>query len=517
MTKQQQALDLIVIFAVAVGFLWLAWVGFIASDDDTYRATALALLNPDQPLPIHSHWALRYTIVAPVSLSIALFGDHEFSLILPSLTYFFSLILISYFFLSRFAGRHAALIGTLLVSSHAFFTVEFTRVVSETAELPFLVSSLCLFFAATQVKEERRKLGLLIGGGLALGLAWLTRETAVQLVLFYSLLFLMGYGIKRKYYWVMAGAFLAVLAVEMIAYTYATGDPFHRLVVDLTHGDRGGGVDRFLDRGDGTLSREGNIQIHWLLDPIITLLINEEFGLTYWIFIGILTQRMRIKASLSEQSMQLFDFLSMVVLANIAFMYLSIPVLNLLPRYFMLSTYGILGLIALSAIPLFRQHRKITSVLLIAYAGLNILGILVENKQPLAVERILVTKLEDMDQTLHVSPKVENNMGTLLYWNQVDSGRITSACPGHGDIFLFHPFSDDHFKGWIRDDFQTMATVETPQPLYRKFIQQLPFLESLPPSIYLRLTKPVADAKIYLIPNNIDLIPQMTCNQHRDP
>jgi len=477
--------------------LWFGWVGFIASDDDSYRGAMLALLNQNNPIHLHTHWALRFTIIVPGALAIALLGDSEMALILPSLLYYVALCGSTYVFIRHHtASATSGLIATLILTTQAIFAIEFTRVTSEVAELPLMIAALMAFYTATVTSSEKYQ-NWLIAAGVLLGLAWLTRETMVQVLLFLSLLFLIGYGLPRRLYWLMAGVFLSIVAIEWFIYWQATGDPFHRLAVDLTHGERGGGLSRVLDRGDGVLSREGNIQIHPLIDPLLVIFFNEEFGLTYWLLLPALWLRWQRADWFKDHHLRLFDFFARVALANIVFMYASFSILNLLPRYFMLSCYAAVMMLAL-ALPVWWQHwRKRTSIGLLCYLAVSLLGMMLENKNPLAIERLLVAEVAALPAPVHVSPRVANNTKTLMHWRGTASTLITAAKPKAGDLLLLHPSSDGYFSDIPAGHLHLVKTLIPPQAPYRKLFAKLGLKHVLPARLAQRIISPVLPAYIY--------------------
>jgi 4-amino-4-deoxy-L-arabinose transferase-like glycosyltransferase len=429
-TLRLHGLNLLVLLALGLLLLNLSWVGFTAADDDSYRLAALAWLDDTQPNLGTSHWALRHTIVLPIAASIALFGDSEFALLLPSVMYFALLSLAVYCFVARITrpetASKAALIATAAVMVLPICMVEYTRVVAEVAELFWAIAAL---FTLVATRGTRREVSSAVLAGLMLGLAALTRETAAQLAVILAVVFLMRpQWISRKAIVLCGAAAALVVGTEMLVYQIVHGDPLYRLMIDLHHGDAGGGIDRISDRGAGALSREGNIQVHWAIDPFLVILINEEFALTFWLGIAFAIALFRNPALVPTDTRKLISLLFAFATASFVLVALAGPVLNLLPRYFMFSAVLVSVALALALPFLMASRPVLTSLFVAASLSANLLAVNIENRQPIALERTLVDTIA-ADSNIHVllpTEKLENDTATLAHWRGVPPGTLTA-------------------------------------------------------------------------------------------
>jgi hypothetical protein len=114
-----------------------------------------------------------------------------------------------------------------------------------------------------------------VAAGAAFGLAMLCRETAVLALAGLGILFLAGRPLPR-WAWLAAGGGAAlVLGGEALFQWAMTGDPLHRYALAFNH-------DSTLDRA---ANEEGNLLVHSALDPLLVLLVNNEFALLFWLAI----------------------------------------------------------------------------------------------------------------------------------------------------------------------------------------------------------------------------------------
>ena len=487
-----------------LALLSMGWVGFIASDDDSYRGAARAWLDPAVSNIGQTHWSLRHTVTLPIAVSISLFGDNEFSLILPSLLSL-SLLLCAVFFCVRLRlGRgnaFAAIIGVVLLP---IVVVEYTRVVAEIAEITYLISSLFILIFTHNTKFQLR--GAILAG-IALGLAAVSRETAIQLAVILGILMIRPVWITRKAIIICGLIAAAFVAAEMLWYTVELGDPLHRLNVDMNHGDIGGGVDRFSDRGAGTLSREGNIQVHWALDPLLVIFANEEFGLFFWLgfalaYLVIFKQHLFDKIVLNYvRVLLLISALSFLVVSS------AIPFLNLLPRYYMFSAIVNAVAIALAAPSLFMHAPRRTGAVALLTLAISMAALTIENKNPIALERALVAHLAVNPDVYIVKspPTLANNMITLSQWHNVGPDRIrvseaplsneNSAAQQQYTVHILSPeagYDQSTMAAEIERRFGRLQVevINPGQPWFARALKHLPYIETLPIDLKKRLLSP---------------------------
>ncbi len=491
----------LMLFAV---FLSMGWVGFTASDDDSYRGAARAWLDSTASNIGYTHWSLRHTVTLPIAASISLFGDNEFSLLLPSLLSLFLLLYVVFYCVRLKLGRNYAFTAVIGVVSLPIVVVEYTRVVAEIAEITYLISSLFILIFTHNTRFQAR--GALLAG-LALGLAAISRETAIQLAVILCVLMIKPVWITRKSV-IICGLIAATLvATEMLWYTAELGDPLHRLHVDMNHGDIGGGVDRFTDRGTGTLSREGNIQVHWAIDPLLVIFLNEEFGLFFWLglalgYLAVFKQHLFDKAVLKYiRALLAISALSFFVVSS------AIPFLNLLPRYYMFSAIVNAIAIALAAPSLFKHVPARTTLLALLTLAVSMAALTIENKNPIALERALVAHLAANPDMYIVKspPTLANNMITLSEWYKVANDRISVSTRNLIDrgltgkqAYTVHILSTEAgydkraMAAEIERRFGTQhATIVDPgQPWLSRALIYIPYIDRLPLDLRKRLLSP---------------------------
>jgi len=485
-------------------FLSMGWVGFTASDDDSYKGAARVWLDPAVNNIGNTHWSLRHTVTLPIAASISLFGDNEFSLILPSLLSLSLLLCVVFYCVRLKLGRSYAFTAVIGVVLLPIVVVEYTRVVAEIAEITYLVSSLFILIFTHNTRFQAR--GAILAG-LALGLAAITRETAVQLAVILCVLMIKPVWITRKSVIICGLIAATFVATEMLWYSVELGDPLHRLNVDMNHGDIGGGVDRFTDRGTGTLSREGNIQVHWAMDPLLVIFVNEEFGLFFWLglalgYLAVFKQHLFDKAVLKYiRALLAISALSFFVVSS------AIPFLNLLPRYYMFSAIINAIAIALATPSLFRHAPARTSLLALLTIAISVVALTIENKNPIALERALVAHLAANPDISIVNspPTLANNMITLSKWHKVASNRISVSKKPPVDrgsttkqIYTVHILSAE--AGYdkraraaeIERRFgkQSVTLVDPGQPWLAGVLIYIPYIERLSLDLKKRLLSP---------------------------
>ena len=140
-------------------------------------------------------------------------------------------------------------------------------------EVFFVFASFGMFLLVA--KLEGSALWLVLPGLFAC-IAFLSRETAAALVVFYRTSFLIHPPFRRWRYCAMAGGFCAVLGAEALYYAVVSGQPFIRFDIAL------GSVALVNPENPGT----GNTLNHRWLGPVIALLVNNELDALFWFAIG---------------------------------------------------------------------------------------------------------------------------------------------------------------------------------------------------------------------------------------
>lgn len=230
------------LFVAAVA---LNWSGLGPGDAERYLLAAFRW--QDGPWLGDTHWALRHLFVLPMAASISVFGPGEAAALLPNVLYAALTVAITWTFGRRSLGSRDALIAAALISTSAFFVARPLELDVYGAEAFFAALALWLFIAALDSRERRN---LLLGSGLAAGLAWTVREQSVHLLAVFGLLILLDRRDVIRSLALVGAGFGAVIAVELIVYAIAAGDPFYRYRIDLGH--RAIGVNEALTLEDAS-------------------------------------------------------------------------------------------------------------------------------------------------------------------------------------------------------------------------------------------------------------------------
>lgn len=428
MKSLERAYPLLLV-AITVASLAFAWIGWLDSDDKRHVLAGLGWYNHFPYVgPLHPD--LRHPIVIPLGMSFRLLGVNEVSVILPSLLYYAGLLVVTYVLLARFANRHVAFIATALITTLPIFAIQATVVFSDITEAFFVALSLWLFMEATRAE---RPLFWLLGAGAAAALGWFTRETVAALILLYGILFLVGYKLPRARYWIMAGGFLPIVALEALAMWGMTGNPIYRYTTMLYS------RDNFTKKGEVAgemFDRVGNVTIHPAIDPLLTLFVNHEFALLFFFAVPIAVWCWRSKA-LSASERELARIVT--VLAALWFLLVALGMINLHPRYFMVSAYAAAIVIAIWLYHMLAgRHRVVAVAAAVLLLGANLAAIYLDNRNPLFGERALRAYLEQHDGDVRTDPVTQRRAEFLLSIDGT-AERVSGGLPQPGDLYFHNP------------------------------------------------------------------------------
>lgn len=254
----------IIFLCVSALAIWIGWIGFIASDDALYYYAANHWLT-DPPFAGDTHWATRFPVVLSLAAMLTLAGRSFLAFDLTALFWYAMFVVMMGAFVRRLAGPRAGWIAATLTATLPVVTIGASVVNCDLPEVFFLVAGVWLLI-------EARGWPRAILAGTCFGLAVLCRETAILSLAGLGLPFLVGRPLPRKRLLIAALGAIAVLSAELAFQYLTTGDPFHRYFLAAHH-------DSHIDRA---ANLEGNLLVHPLIDPLLTLLINNEFGLLFW-------------------------------------------------------------------------------------------------------------------------------------------------------------------------------------------------------------------------------------------
>jgi 4-amino-4-deoxy-L-arabinose transferase-like glycosyltransferase len=441
LSARDAALVLVLLLGMAA-VLAFAWVGYLGSDDVTYATGAYGWLR--QFPYVGGHGTIRYLITWPIALSFVAFGEGEFQLILPTIGYFAALIAVTYLCMARLLDRATAVVAAILVMTLPLFAVQATTASADITELTFIVASVWLFYVAS---TSARPFPLLFASGAAAGLAWLTRETAVALLLFYGLSFLAGYRIKRAQYFVMGAGFFAVWGCEL-AYLYAmTGNPLYRIFISLHH--------------DSTVTRAvdvaGNLFVHPAINPLVMLLVNQEFAVFFWIAIPVIVLLLA-KRVLPDPYAEIARLWSLLAITWFLFFAVNSSLLPLNPRYVAPTAYGAAIAVAIFLRWLWLERRfRAAAIVFGAIVAANFAAIHVENRDYMFGERALADFVGDGGRTVRTDPDTAHRALQLLEWQGTEQ-RVVAGAPAPGQLYLYNP---------IRAGFPSRLVKPEDAPRYR--------------------------------------------------
>lgn len=391
-------------------------MGYIGSDDGTYARGAYGWI---ESFPyVGGHGTIRHTITIPIALSFLAFGENEFALVLPTLLYAVALIFVCSLFTYNITGKALTFIALLLIATHPNFVLWSSIVSSDIPEALFIFLSLYLFIEG--LKNSNRQ--LLFWSGACAGLGFITRETTVFLLVTYGVLFLAGFGQKRLEYFVMAAGFITIWLLEVLYLTIMTGDPLYRLNISANH-------DSTIDRG---IDLAGNIIIHPAIDPLLTILFNQEFGILFWLGIPLaIILAFQTRRATKEERLFLVPIL---LLTTMWFLCTgaAYSLLPLNPRYFLVSGIGICIVIAFQITRMKFSSRHIVPAAIGLLIATNMIGIYLDNRQHMFAERKLAEISKSYNETIFTDTRTARKSLLLLQWaNEEDYVRTDIVEPGN--------------------------------------------------------------------------------------
>jgi 4-amino-4-deoxy-L-arabinose transferase-like glycosyltransferase len=291
---------------------------------------------------------------------IKLVGATPLALHLTALLWFAAFVVVGILLARSIAGERGGWFAGLLLASMPLIALAGSIVNCDLPEAVFLMLGAWVLIG----EIGRPRLGRCLVAGVCFGLAILCRETAVLALSGLGLLFLAGRPLPR---WAIfaAGCGAAAVLVGEAAFQYAmTGDALHRYTLAFNH-------DSTLDRA---ANEEGNLLIHPAVDPLLVVLVNNEFALLFWLAIPALLAlrggRMDWRRFAPVAAMGAASFVLVALLAHKL-------VLN--PRYFTPSAVAAAILVGAWLARLeWRRAAAIASVTI----ALNLLMLMLQNNHP---------------------------------------------------------------------------------------------------------------------------------------
>ena len=395
-----------------VAAILIGWVGYSASDDAAYYDAALHWLD-HPPVAGDDHWATRFPLVVSLAGMIVLLGKGATAMGATALGWYILFVASVRGLGARIAGRRAGWIAALLMATMPVVVTNATTVSCDLAEASFLILGIAL---AGDIAAGRSEGWRPVVAGLAFGGAILCRETTSLALFGFVPLFLIGRPIPRRALIVMALACAGLLAGEALFQYALTGDPLHRWTLAFHH--------------DGHLNRaanlEGNVLLYPPIDPLLVLLVNDDFALIFWLAGAALAWRFHRRLDRNGRARMLV----LLALALATFLLVSALTTELVlnPRYFMLPT---LAAALAVAIWLDGMRPAPRTALLAVALGANALMLGIENAHPRwPAEALLLAAERHPGETIATDAETRHRALIPLGWHGLDHIVTGKAAPG---------------------------------------------------------------------------------------
>lgn len=421
------------LLVLAFCLMWTFYVGFQAADDKSYLNGALGWVNAF-PFVGKDHWALRHPMTIPAAISIKLFGLNEFAVSLPNIVYFTSFIVINYWAVRKYLGTLCAAITTLIFITLPGFIILSTYLEIGIPEIYYLSISFWSFRKALDCPQKTR---FWLVSGVAMGLAFVTRETAASFVLFIGLVFLFKPIVSRLRYIYLFGAAAAILFIDWLYLALMTGNLRYRYSIDLNHDT----IDRFAVASrvavrKGLIDSEGNISVNVFIDPVLNLFISQKYTLIFWLVIPALVLIWRKRAQLT--SSLTLGLLAAYVLVSFLFLGAN-PKLYLVPRYFLVTAWAASIVVAWWLVSSLRSRQYVA----VAFAALalfsaNFVAMSVENINPRFVEKTLLAySTSHPDAVIYTDPETIEKAKFYFRFANKSMDTVSPASPPQGATFFY--------------------------------------------------------------------------------
>lgn len=502
------ALGLVCVFLCAAAYASWAWIGYIGSDDYFWYYRGARGWLDTFPF-VGDHGTIRYVLTIPMALSILLLGPGLPALLLPGLIYGGALTAMLYLWTARQAGTPAAVLAGLMLVTMPWVAVHWSIANIDIVESCFVIGGILLFHRQTTL--ARPSVGGLFACGALLGLGFLARETSIFAAAAVALLFLAGYRMPRRHYFIIAAGFLTVWGIETLYLTVMTGDPLYRMHIAAHH-------DPNLNRARND---EGNLLLHPAIDPLLVLLFNQEFGLFFWGAIpGVvwMCASRRLSPATSAQ-VRLLGFFALVWLLGVSLLSHSL-VLN--PRYFLVPGILLTMLYAQAIVEWWRRgaHRLAGAAVLLLLAG-STAGIVVENRDFSFGEFRLRTLARQYPQEVILTDQhTWRRSWPLLSFERIDP-RIAAGIPTPGRLFFYNPqrvaeFAREDSAACLRDaaQWQKLDAARPPTRFPFNLLETLGAYEMLPGAIRHKIDARRREYVLYRVAAAVD---PATCRIDKGP
>ena len=394
---------LLLVVALGAAAVAVGWTGYIASDDASYYGGAAEWLRSG-PFAGDSHWTTRFPLILSLAAAMWVVGAGPSALAATSLFWFVGFVAAGAALATRIGGQKVGWLTAALLATLPLSAVAASVVNCDLPEATFLM--LGLWLLAGVVGKAGGEVSA-AAAGICFGLAVLCRETAVLALAGFAPLFLLGRPLPRRLLIVAAAGAAVVLALEMLFQFALTGDPLHRYMLAFNH--------------DDTLSRaanlEGNLLLHPLIDPLLVLLVNNEFGLLFWVMaFAVAMGALRGLEGRPKRGLTLCIALGLTSALLVSLLSAKL-VLN--PRYF---TMAAVAAAIITALWLSRLKKPQAALVLTGMVGLNLLLLSAQNNHPQwPADALVEAALDHPGQVVAADEELIHRAELPLGWSGVDN------------------------------------------------------------------------------------------------
>lgn len=353
----------LLLVACAALALALGWVGYMASDDMLYYSGSIPWLT-HPPSAGTDHWSTRFPLTISFAAMLAVVGRNFTAFALTAILYYAILIGVTGRFAARVGGARAGWIAALMTATLPVIVGNASTVSVDLLEAAALVGAIGLLADAG---DDRRGTMRALAAGMLFGVAILCRETSVLPLFGLLPLFLLGRPVPRRALIAAGIGCVLVIGAEALFQYAMTGDALRRYTIAFHH-------DSHIDRA---ANHEGNLLLWWPIDPVLVLLVNDDFGLLFWLA-GVALAAGAARG-VPESGRRRLIVLGAMAAASFLLVGALVHKLVLNPRYFTLPALAAVVLVACWTA---RMRARTRALVLVAFVGSNLLLLSASNRHP---------------------------------------------------------------------------------------------------------------------------------------
>ena len=181
---------------------------------------------------------------------------------------------------------------------------------------------------------------------------------------------------------------------------------------------------------------------------------------------------------------------------------------RLLPRYYNVAVVTACVAIGIFISNIFDRKRVLSISILATIISFNMLGIYVENKDPLFGERSLLELSLKYDENIHTDPATASRASFLLETEGTSVGISTAKSAPDGSLYLHNPnrvLEGHQPKGFSEkysplETWKKLETISQDRKLMGIILEKLNLSSYVPASIYKKLNCPNDPVHLFQIP-----------------